>query len=177
MNMKVGQGIKFYDKDEVTDKLTKFYGLIVHASDDSIDVVRVQSLYVPVGDQSFRRSYCYDESGANEVQHGNNVQLKDCPPPFTKTCHNIKGNVYAYANMSRVISFDEAKCRACNVQIIDGGKKISEKDMQTVLHHPWPTQAQKEYGDVSVQKKLQKRRLPAVADALDDMEKDSGMEY
>lgn len=79
--------------------------------------------------------------------------------------------------MNRMISFDEAKCRAYNVQVIDGGKKISEKDMQTVRHHPWPTQAQKEYVDVVVQKKLQKRRLPAVADALDDMEKDSGMEY
>lgn len=79
--------------------------------------------------------------------------------------------------MSRMISFDEAKCRAYNVQVIDDGKKISERDMQTVRHHPWPIQAQKEYGNESVHKKLQNRRLPAVADALDDMEKDSGMEY
>lgn len=46
---------------------------------------------------------CYDEVGANYERDRNNVQLKHCPPPFTKVSRGVPGKVYAMADMENPV--------------------------------------------------------------------------
>lgn len=165
-----GQGIGFFHPD--VNGVS--YGVVLSVSEKRL-------LYAPV----FCAEYviCYDDENA-DLENKNNVRLKDCPPPFTKESDNIPQNVYAYADMNHPSKLSALECDMYQAHVIDNGCQISQRDMKDVLKHVWPEQFEKECTktvllkkeDVSL-KKLQKRRLPAVADVLDDMEKDSGMEY
>lgn len=160
-----GQGVQFLSGNGKGHS----YGVIIQVNENCVDFALVNRIRL--------NTKCYDEEGAIRDLHQHNVRLRDCPPPFTTLYKYCDNGAYVFADMNNLQRFTEKDCLDSKLCVVDKGKKVSYFMMEEIRHHPWPTQAQKEYGNESVHKKLQKRRLPAVADALDDMEKDFGMEY
>ena len=71
---------------------------------------------------------CYDEIGANYERDRNNVQLKHCPPPFTKVSRGVPGKVYAMADMENPVILQK-KLFIC-IFIADFGKEVQKFRMQ-----------------------------------------------
>lgn len=147
MNIEVGQAIQ-YDKIR---GLEVGYGVVVNVLDSYIEFVEVDVV------NEFVK--CYDDEGAIYPNDKDNVRLKDCPLPFLRLSGGQKGGVYALADMDNLCSLKKDDVIKLHVQVLDGGKCISECDMDEILHHPWPKQLEK-------QKTF--RELPKVADQLDD---------
>lgn len=131
-DIRVGQGIVY--NDELYNRTQ--YGVVLDVKKDSIVFSNVFCMD--------KYTKCYDMAGANYDTDRDNVQLKDCPPPFSVLSKNIKKNVYTYANMNQPQVFSKQQVRDYNVRIIDGGKTISKYDMKEVRNHPWQEQLQKE---------------------------------
>lgn len=145
MYIERGQGFKFRTKSG------KFgYGLVVNVNDESFNYVLVRSIVDTnaLGDTIFHR--CYDDSDAVYSRDKDNVRLTSCPPPFSVYGNrvNYKGepisNSYAVADMDRMrkLSFDDFSRYGC--QIIDGGVKVSARDLYEVECHPWASRNQRE---------------------------------
>lgn len=73
---------------------------------------------------------CYDEVGANYERDRNNVQLKHCPPPFTKVSRGVPGKVYARADMENPVILQKSHLPAYSLQILERGTKVPNADMK-----------------------------------------------
>ena len=73
---------------------------------------------------------CYDEIGANYERDRNNVQLKHCPPPFTKVSRGVPGKVYAMADMENPVILQTSYLSAYSLQILERGTKVPNADMK-----------------------------------------------
>lgn len=69
---------------------------------------------------------CYDEVEANYERDRNNVQLKHCPPPFTKVLRGVPGRVYAMADMENPVILQK-KLFIC-IFIADFGKRYKSSE-------------------------------------------------
>ena len=116
---------------------------------------------------------CYDEVEANYERDRNNVQLKHCPPPFTKVLRGVPGRVYAMADMENPVILQKSYLSAYSLQILERGTKVPNADMKKIFNHPWEEQLQK-------QKTISSKRrcgLNIVWDDKSEKEKDEGMEF
>lgn len=84
------------------------YGVIVDVDENSVGIVDVDYK------DNFVR--CYDEVGANYERDRNNVQLKHCPPPFTKVSRGVPGRVYAMADMENPVILQKSHLPAYSLQ-------------------------------------------------------------
>lgn len=91
MDLQVGQAVRY----DYGNPRYMHYGVIVDVDEKSVGIVDVDYK------DNFVR--CYDEVGANYERDRNNVQLKHCPPPFTKVSRGVPGRVYAMADMENPV--------------------------------------------------------------------------
>lgn len=122
------------------------FALVIGVTEGRITAVPVKCISLWNGHDYQKASVCYDELDAEYPRDKDNVRLRDCPPPFSDVTH-LSGNLFAYAaldDMKKLLIFDEERCKKYHVEVVDDGKKISERDMQKVLNHPWTDQLQKE---------------------------------
>ena len=113
---------------------------------------------------------CYDEVGANYERDRNNVQLKHCPPPFTKVSRGVPGKVYARADMENPVILQKSHLPAYSLQILERGTKVPNADMKKILEHPWEDQLQK-------QKTMRRRSGIDISSIIDNEQKEDGMEF
>ena len=113
---------------------------------------------------------CYDEVGANYERDRNNVQLKHCPPPFTKISRGVPGRVYAMADMENPVILQKNQLPAYALQILERGTKVPNADMKKILEHPWEDQLQK-------QKTMRRRSGIDISSIIDNEQKEDGMEF
>lgn len=113
------------------------HGVVVSRTENGVDIVPVNEL------THFIK--CYDDPGAKRETDSDNIRLKDCPPPFQIMCdYSETGQCFADTKGSSMISASFDELAAVNAVILDGGKKISERDLHEILNHPWPEQLEKE---------------------------------
>ena len=113
---------------------------------------------------------CYDEVGANYERDRNNVQLKHCPPPFTKVSRGVPGKVYARADMENPVILQKSHLPAYSLQILERGTKVPNADMKKIFDHPWEDQLQK-------QKTMRRRSGIDISSIIDNEQKEDGMEF
>ena len=113
---------------------------------------------------------CYDEIGANYERDRNNVQLKHCPPPFTKVSRGVPGKVYARADMENPVILQKSHLPAYSLQILERGTKVPNADMKKIFDHPWEEQLQK-------QKTMRRRSGSDISSIIDNEQKEDGMEF
>lgn len=126
-----GQGITWWNRYE-----GDMSGVVMSVSDHSIDVVPVFPLVNGV--------LCYDDPGSEDPKYADNVRLKDSPPPFSMLSV-MSGNAACYAAAGRDswIVMSEEDVEQSEVSVLDGGDRISDRDMQAILYHPRPAQKEK----------------------------------
>ena len=113
---------------------------------------------------------CYDEVGANYERDRNNVQLKHCPPPFTKVSRGVPGRVYAMADMENPVILQKSHLPAYSLQILERGTKVPNADMKKIFDHPWEDQLQK-------QKTMRRRSGIDISSIIDNEQKEDGIEF
>lgn len=113
---------------------------------------------------------CYDEIGANYERDRNNVQLKHCPPPFTKVSRGVPGKVYARADMENPVILQKSHLPAYSLQILERGTKVPNADMKKIFDHPWEDQLQK-------QKTMRRRSGIDISSIIDNEQKEDGMDF
>lgn len=158
MELQVGQAVR-YDSG---NPRYMHYGVIVDVDEKSIGIVDVD-----YKDDLVR---CYDEVGANYERDRNNVQLKHCPPPFTKVSRGVPGRVYAMADMENPVILQKSHLPAYSLQILERGTKVPNADMKKIFDHPWEDQLQK-------QKTMRRRSGIDISSIIDNEQKEDGMEF
>ena len=109
MELQVGQAVRY----DYGNPRYMHYGVIVDVDEKSVGIVDVD-----YKDDLVR---CYDEVGANYEMDRNNVQLKHCPPPFTKVSRGVPGKVYARADMENPVILQKSHLPAYSLQILERG--------------------------------------------------------
>ena len=158
MELQVGQAVR-YDSG---NPRYMHYGVIVDVDEKSVGIVDVD-----YKDDLVR---CYDEVGANYEMDRNNVQLKHCPPPFTKVSRGVPGKVYARADMENPVILQKSHLSAYSLQILERGTKVPNADMKKIFDHPWEDQLQK-------QKTMRRRSGIDISSIIDNEQKEDGMEF
>ena len=158
MELQVGQAVR-YDSG---NPRYMHYGVIVNVDEKSVGIVDVD-----YKDDLVR---CYDEIGANYERDRNNVQLKHCPPPFTKVSRGVPGRVYAMADMENPVILQKSHLPAYSLQILERGTKVPNADMKKIFDHPWEDQLQK-------QKTMRRRSGIDISSIIDNEQKEDGMEF
>lgn len=158
MELQVGQAVR-YDSG---NPRYMHYGVIVDVDEKSVGIVDVD-----YKDDWVR---CYDEVGANYERDRNNVQLKHCPPPFTKISRGVPGRVYAMADMENPVILQKSHLPAYSLQILERGTKVPNVDMKKIFDHPWEDQLQK-------QKTMRRRSGIDISSIIDNEQKEDGMEF
>lgn len=158
MDLQVGQAVRY----DYGNPRYMHYGVIVNVDEKSVGIVDVD-----YKDDLVR---CYDEVGANYERDRNNVQLKHCPPPFTKVSRGVPGRVYAMADMENPVILQKSHLPAYSLQILERGTKVPNADMKKIFDHPWEDQLQK-------QKTMRRRSGIDVSHIIGDEEKEDGMEF
>lgn len=158
MELQVGQAVR-YDSG---NPRYMHYGVIVDVDEKSVGIVDVD-----YKDDLVR---CYDEVGANYEMDRNNVQLKHCPPPFTKVSRGVPGKVYARADMENPVILQKSHLPAYSLQILESGRKVPKADMDKIFDHPWEDQLQK-------QKTMHRRSGVDISSIIDNEQKEDGMEF
>lgn len=158
MELQVGQAVR-YDSG---NPRYMHYGVIVDVDEKSVGIVDVD-----YKDDLVR---CYDEVGANYERDRNNVQLKHCPPPFTKVSRGVPGKVYARADMENPVILQKSHLPAYSLQILERGTKVPNADMKKIFDHPWEDQLQK-------QKTMRRRSGIDISSIIDNEQKEDGMEF
>lgn len=158
MELQVGQAVR-YDSG---NPRYMHYGVIVDVDEKSVGIVDVD-----YKDDLVR---CYDEVGANYEMDRNNVQLKHCPPPFTKVSRGVPGKVYARADMENPVILQKSYLSAYSLQILERGTKVPNADMKKIFDHPWEDQLQK-------QKTMRRRSGIDISSIIDNEQKEDGMEF
>lgn len=86
---------------------------------------------------------CYDMGGASYDSDRDKVLLRDCPPPFTMFCLIAESNkCYAEAGASDRFTISSEDFDRFNVDVVDDGITISDRDMSEILDHPWRDEKQ-----------------------------------
>ena len=138
MDIKPGQGFKYQVRNGFA------YGLITGVSNTSIGWIPVVNSVSKFGSMK-----AFDEYGAKRSIDKDHVRLRSCPPPFSvigsyqNYKHESVSNSIALADMDRVQIMTKNEFLK-SATILDDGVTISDKDMETVYNHPWPSQQQKE---------------------------------
>lgn len=158
MDLQVGQAVRY----DYGNPRYMHYGVIVDVDEKSVGIVDVDYK------DNFVR--CYDEVGANYERDRNNVQLKHCPPPFTKVSRGVPGRVYAMADMENPVILQKNQLPAYVLQILERGTKVPNADMKKILEHPWEDQLQK-------QKTMRRRSGIDISSIIDNEQKEDGMEF
>ena len=158
MELQVGQAVR-YDSG---NPRYMHYGVIVDVDEKSVGIVDVDYK------DNFVR--CYDEVGANYERDRNNVQLKHCPPPFTKISRGVPGRVYAMADMKNPVILQKSHLPAYSLQILERGTKVPNADMKKIFNHPWEDQLQK-------QKTMRRRSGIDISSIIDNEQKEDGMDF
>lgn len=158
MDLQVGQAVRY----DYGNPRYMHYGVIVEVDEKSVGIVDVDYK------DNFVR--CYDEVGANYERDRNNVQLKHCPPPFTKVSRGVPGRVYAMADMENPVILQKSHLPAYSLQILERGTKVPNADMKKIFDHPWEDQLQK-------QKTMRRRSGIDISHIIGDEEKEDGMEF
>ena len=158
MELQVGQAVR-YDSG---NPRYMHYGVIVDVDEKSVGIVDVDYK------DNFVR--CYDEVGANYERDRNNVQLKHCPPPFTKISRGVPGRVYAMADMENPVILQKSHLSAYSLQILERGTKVPNADMKKIFEHPWEDQLQK-------QKTMRRRSGIDISSIIDNEQKEDGMDF
>lgn len=158
MELQVGQAVR-YDSG---NPRYMHYGVIVDVDEKSVGIVDVD-----YKDDLVR---CYDEVGANYEMDRNNVQLKHCPPPFTKVSRGVPGKVYARADMENPVILQKSHLPAYSLQILERGTKVPNADMKKIFDHPWEDQLQK-------QKTMRRRSGIDISSIIDNEQKEDGIEF
>lgn len=158
MDLQVGQAVRY----DYGNPRYMHYGVIVDVDEKSVGIVDVDYK------DNFVR--CYDEVGANYERDRNNVQLKHCPPPFTKVSRGVPGRVYAMADMENPVILQKNQLPAYALQILERGTKVPNADMKKILEHPWEDQLQK-------QKTMRRRSGIDISSIIDNEQKEDGMEF
>lgn len=158
MDLQVGQAVRY----DYGNPRYMHYGVIVNVDEKSVGIVDVD-----YKDDLVR---CYNEVGANYERDRNNVQLKHCPPPFTKVSRGVPGRVYAMADMENPVILQKSHLPAYSLQILERGTKVPNADMKKIFDHPWEDQLQK-------QKTMRRRSGIDVSHIIGDEEKEDGMEF
>lgn len=158
MDLQVGQAVRY----DCGNPRYMHYGVIVDVDEKSIGIVDVD-----YKDDLVR---CYDEVGANYERDRNNVQLKHCPPPFTKVSRGVPGRVYAMADMENPVILQKSHLPAYSLQILERGTKVPNADMKKIFDHPWEDQLQK-------QKTMRRRSGIDISSIIDNEQKEDGMEF
>ena len=124
MKFETGTGVMWRSSRDVV------YGVVMAQTDGVLDVVPVHGLSSDMK--------CYDEGGAVKARHRDNVRLRDCPPPFTLLCAFAeRSGCYAHADPAAAIRFSPDDVMARGLVVVDGGAKVSERDMAEIRDHPW----------------------------------------
>mgnify|MGYP004516873975 CR=1 FL=1 len=158
MDLQVGQAVRY----DYGNPRYMHYGVIVDVDEKSVGIVDVD-----YKDDLVR---CYDEVGANYERDRNNVQLKHCPPPFTKVSRGVPGRVYAMADMENPVILQKSHLPAYSLQILERGTKVPNADMKKIFEHPWEDQLQK-------QKTMRRRSGIDISSIIDNEQKEDGMEF
>lgn len=158
MELQVGQAVRY----DYGNPRYMHYGVIVDVDEKSVGIVDVD-----YKDDLVR---CYDEVGANYEMDRNNVQLKHCPPPFTKVSRGVPGKVYARADMENPVILQKSHLPAYSLQILERGTKVPNADMKKIFDHPWEDQLQK-------QKTMRRRSGIDISSIIDNEQKEDGMEF
>lgn len=157
MDFQVGQAI-YYDGG---NPRYSYYGVVVDVTESAVELVHV----------NYKNQYvrCYDEPGADYQKHRNNVQLKNCPPPFTSLSRGFRDMVYANADMEHPVVLKKDELNKYQIQILERGTKVPNADMKKIFNHPWEDQLQK-------QKTMRRRSCIDISYIFgDDKEKEDGM--
>lgn len=158
MDLQVGQAVRY----DYGNPRYMHYGVIVNVDEKSVGIVDVDYK------DNFVR--CYDEVGANYERDRNNVQLKHCPPPFTKVSRGVPGRVYAMADMENPVILQKSHLPAYSLQILERGTKVPNADMKKIFEHPWEDQLQK-------QKTMRRRSGIDISSIIDNEQKEDGMDF
>ena len=158
MDLQVGQAVRY----DYGNPRYMHYGVIVDVDEKSIGIVDV--------DYKDDLVCCYDEVGANYERDRNNVQLKHCPPPFTKISRGVPGRVYAMADMENPVILQKSHLSAYSLQILERGTKVPNADMKKIFEHPWEDQLQK-------QKTMRRRSGIDISSIIDNEQKEDGMDF
>lgn len=139
------------------------YGLVVAAGGGRVGIIGVDAV-----DRNFTRFY--DSVDADPDKDKDNVQLKDCPPPFTELCilsetyrnedYDVDGAIegrvpiapggaYAIARFSgeSLHVFDQADLDRLGVEMADPDHPVSDRDMRAVMSHDVDSVLQREFPD------------------------------
>lgn len=158
MDFQVGQAI-YYDGG---NPRYSYYGVVVDVNESEVELVHV----------NYKNQYvrCYDEPGADYQKHRNNVQLKNCPPPFTSLSRGFHGMVYANADMEHPVVLKKDDLNKYQILILERGTKVPNADMKKIFDHPWEEQLQK-------QKTMRRRSGIDISSIIDNEQKEDGMEF
>lgn len=127
-----GQGIFWTDHSGID-----VYAVVVEKREASVRVATVRPMLA--------WTKCYDDGGAEYGHDKDNVRLRDCPPPFSVPCRqSATGRCYAYADMGNLFQLDDGKLGRFDVEVVDNGEKVSDRDMKEILCHPWQGTPEKE---------------------------------
>ena len=158
MDFQVGQAI-YYDGG---NPRYSYYGVVVDVNESEVELVHV----------NYKNQYvrCYDEPGADYQKHRNNVQLKNCPPPFTSLSRGFHGMVYANADMEHPVVLKKDDLNKYQIRILESGTQVPEADMKKIFNHPWEDQLQK-------QKTMRRRSGIDISSIIDNEQKEDGIEF
>lgn len=158
MDFQVGHAI-YYDGG---NPRYSYYGVVVDVNESEVELVHV----------NYKNQYvrCYDEPGADYQKHRNNVQLKNCPPPFTSLSRGFHGMVYANADMEHPVVLKKDDLNKYQIRILESGTQVPKADMDKIFDHPWEEQLQK-------QKTMHRRSGIDISSIIDNEQKEDGMEF
>lgn len=142
MNIKRGQGFEYFNRRGYLQR-----ALITKVTDDGVEYVRVIPAVSPDGSRVVKS---YDDFGAVQAYHKDNVRLNSCPPPFScfgsqeAAFGKMQSNAVAIADGDTWYAPMDVFVHFCNV--LDHGATVAPEDLERVEHHPWPSCNKKELG-------------------------------
>ena len=132
MKIRSRQGITYRTPGNTVNQ----YAVVLNVNHDYIEVMPVF--------KADRYTKCYDEEGAVKERDADNVRLRSCPPPFKQLAGDDSKSAFVIATSDNKILFNRDDVAKYQVRVIDDGALISETDRNTIYHHPWFDQREKE---------------------------------
>lgn len=141
MNFKEKQTVGFQARN-LKREVCDYVGVILQVTEDEMIVLEAHSC------PNFIK---FDAAKISDHR----VVLEDCPPSFKSFSNNGEMLVYIIIEEQYVWRFTEESCMQCQVELLDDGRCISERDWNAILSHPGAEQLVKEFTWMS------RKRLPS----------------
>lgn len=132
----VGMAVAWTEPTDDPDEPGGHWGVIMSDSENVLSIVEVDVLRY--GDKYF------DDADAVYDRDKDNVRIRDIPPFMMLSIAAGDSGCCAFSNPDEWhhITYEDAE--QYDMNIIDEGYLVSDRDMNLILHHPWPKQMELE---------------------------------